>query len=162
LTRDQLKARIEQNSNLKETVAAFGGNADNIKVGEVELDSLGSMTGRAVTLPPPNPIAKGRNFSEADAGRQVIVMPDSQSVTDARLQVGDKLTYQFGDGASAQQVTFELIGITQPATISDISGGNGTLIPLDGLPASIQPSMVEVLANVDKEAIPILRRNLSS
>ena len=157
LTRDQLKARVEQNSTTKQTVEAFGGDVGDMNVGEIELSTLDSMTGRDVKLAPPNPIIEGRNFTEADAGKPVIVMANYAGLTDAGLKVGDKLTYDFG----GETLTFELIGIAQRPTIGGIAGGNGTLIPLDALPDSIQPSSVQVLANVDEQHIPDVRRQLS-
>ena len=48
--------------------------------------------GRDINLAPPNPIIQGRNFTPDDAGKPVIVMPDSTSLTDSGLKVGDKLT----------------------------------------------------------------------
>ncbi|MEO8611028.1 MAG: FtsX-like permease family protein [Chloroflexota bacterium] len=159
LTRDQIKARIGQNSTTKKTVEAFGGDIGDMNVGESELGSLGSMTGRDVNLAPPNPIVEGRNFTADDAGKPVIVMGNYSWLTDAGLKVGDKLTYDFGD--ASQKVTLELIGISQRPTISSIAGGNGTLVPLAGLPDSVQPSSVQVLANVDEKHIPDVRRALS-
>jgi putative ABC transport system permease protein len=157
VTRAQLKARIEENSTMRETVEAFGGDMSDMDIGESELSSLGSMTGRDISLSPPNPIIEGRNFTEADAGKLVMVMANTAGLTDAGIKAGDKLTYRFG----TQSVTFELIGIAQRPTVSTLTSGNGTLIPLDALPASIQPNNVMVMANVTEENIPDLRRQLS-
>jgi ABC-type antimicrobial peptide transport system permease subunit len=159
LNRDQLKARIEQNSTMDETAGMFGGDTEDMDVGEIGLNSLSSMTGRDVTLTPPNPIVQGRNFTEADAGKPVMVFANYSWTTEAGLQVGDKLTYAFGE--NKQEVTFELIGISQRPTVGNPAAGNGTLIPLDALPDSIQPNTVQILANVEETKIPALRQQLS-
>jgi ABC-type antimicrobial peptide transport system permease subunit len=162
LSRDELKIRIEQNSTLKETVAAMGGDINDVDVGESEMSSLEDLTGRDVTAASQTPVLAGRDFTQVDAGKAVMVLTQSSSVTDAQLQVGDKLTYAFGEGAAVQQIIFELIGIVQRPTVSSPVGGNGVHISLSALPQSLQPSTVQILANVDKDSIAELRRDLSS
>jgi len=160
LTRDDLKAIIEVNSNLEETIAAFGGDSDELDEGEIGLRELSTMTGRDVNAPPVNPIQEGRLFTEADTGKPVIIFTASDSVRNAELGVGDKLTYAFGEGSGAQEGTFELIGIAQQPTIPSIASENGVFIPLDALPENVEPNSTMVLANVEENAIPELRRNL--
>ncbi|MBC7811600.1 MAG: FtsX-like permease family protein, partial [Burkholderiales bacterium] len=162
LTRDELKARIAENSTLSDAVAAFGGDVSELDEGELGLSPLEQMNGRDVNLPAANPILMGRGFSEADTANPVIVFPNSTEVNDAQLQVGDKLTYAFGEGTDTQQVTFELIGLSERPAVISPTAGSGTLIPLDALPESVQPNSIQVAVNIDAESIAELRRNLSS
>jgi ABC-type antimicrobial peptide transport system permease subunit len=140
----------------------LGGNVDDLDVGESEMASLEALTGREVNLASATPIIEGRDFTEADAGNPVILFTNSTGVEDAQLRVGDKLTYAFGEGPDAQQITFELVGIAQRPTVTSLAGGNGSLIPSGALPQSIAPSTIQVLANVDENSISELRRNLGS
>lgn len=162
LTRDELKARIAENSTLSEAVAAFGGDVSELDEGELGISPLEAMNGREVNLSPANPIQAGRGFTAADATNPVIVFPNSTEVNDARLQVGDKLTYAFGEGAEAQEITFELIGLSERPSVISPTGGSGAVIPLDALPESISPSSIQVGVNIDAASVPELRRNLSS
>ncbi len=162
LTRDEIKAYIEAHSSLKEAIQAFGGDTSQLNVGETELESLGQMSARQLDQPSPNPIKTGRDFSTEDSGMPVIVFADTSETTDAGLQVGDELTYEFGDAPNTQQVTFELIGIAQPPTVSGLITGNGTFIPLDSLPESIQPTTTQMLVKIDEESIPEMRRQIGA
>jgi ABC-type antimicrobial peptide transport system permease subunit len=160
-SRDQLATRIEQNSDLNEVMATLGGDAGDMDAGEMGLSMLSELTGSDLTRALATPIQQGRAFTEADAGRTVIIATDSTAVQDAQLQVGDRLTYAFDEGGNAPQITFELIGIAQRPVVETLAGGSGIYVPQEALSA-IQPSSIQVFASVDESAIAPLRRNLTS
>lgn len=162
LDADQLQLIIEENSTMKESIESFGGDASEIDEGEQGLRSLGSMTGFELDQSLPNPIKQGRGFTESDSGQPVIVFSDYNWTTEAELGVGDKLTYTFGEGAGAQQVTLELIGIAQRPTVGGPLSGTGTFIPIDALPESIQPTSVQVFVDMPEADIPELRRAMGA
>jgi len=162
LDSDALQLVIEENSTMKESIESFGGDASEIDEGEQGLESLGSMTGFDIAQSLSNPIKAGRGFSESDSGKPVIIFSDYNWTTEAELQVGDQVTYTFGEGANAEQITFDLIGITQRPTVPNPFEGTGTFIPADALPESIQPVSVQVFVNIPEADIPELRRAMGA
>ncbi len=165
LDRDAIMATIEENSNLRDTIAAFGGDPDEIDVGEIVLAGLSNLSGIDLGVTPstaPTAILRGRDFTDADAGQPVIIFTESDNLTSAEIEVGAKLIYEFGEDASAQQITLEVIGIRQRPVINSPTSGSGTQIPLDALPSVIAPSTIQALVNIADENIPELRRTLST
>lgn len=162
LDSDQLQLVIEKNSTMKESIEAFGGDASDIDEGEIGLTQLSPMTAYDIQVPLENPIKEGRAFTEADSGNPVIIFSDYDWTNDAELHAGYKLTYTFGEGAAAQSVTFELIGIAQRPKVGSPFGDNGTFIPLNALPDNIQPSGIQVFVDIPEEDIPELRRTIGT
>jgi putative ABC transport system permease protein len=91
----------------------------------------------------------------------VIVIPDNDVVRYARLNVGDKLVYRFGEGADAQTITFEIVGITQQSLVSGL-GSSGIYAPRDAFPETVPANAVSVLVDVDEAQVNALRREMSS
>lgn len=162
LTRDQLRLQIAKNSTLSETMAAFGGDVNGIDQGELGLSKLESLTARDSTVQVAMPMHAGRELGTADAGKAVIVFTDSTDVENAGLQVGDKLTYAFGEGESVERVTFELVGIAQKPVVASVTAGSGIYIPSGMLPRAIRPAQIQVTATVAQDHVDELRSALSS
>lgn len=141
---------------------------------EVEIDQLeiflatfSSVGARDVTEPERLEPSSGRVLTAEDAGKPVMVLTDNQWVTAAGISVGDKLTFAFGgdlsaeEAARAEQITFEVVGIL-PQSI--VSGGfnSSQYAPADAFPSERQPDGNIVIADVQDEAVPELRRQLAT
>ncbi len=172
LDTQQLKARFradltfqQQNSAISSTSQSDNGtgtiNAPTFDLAQDQVDALGALTGQAADQPTVASIIAGRALTAADVGKPVIVVPDSASIKEAKVHIGDKLTYRFGKNTDAPTVTFEVVGITQ----SSIFGGGlgvGLNFPYDALPTTVQPTSIQILANVADDQLPNVRRQLSA
>lgn len=162
LTPEQLKERMKANSTARQMAAAFGGG-DEMKDVDLEqqyLQSLGALTGRQVDQLDEVQIKAGRALTAADAGKPVMVLQDNEITKSAQLKVGDKLTYQFGTGANAPTQTYEIVGIAAQS-LFQVSASSSQTVLYDSLPATLQPSSVQVFVSIDDANLKDFRRAVS-
>jgi ABC-type antimicrobial peptide transport system permease subunit len=161
LTVDQLKDRIRQNVS-NGFFGAASNSPDAPDFGDVYVQSMGTIDGRQLDQLPDRKIEQGRQLTAADAGQPVMVVENNEGIKAAGITVGDKLTYRFGEGADAPEVTFEVVGMTTSSLVQGDITGSGIYVPLDALPRSIQPAGTLILADIATDQIPELRRQVSS
>ncbi len=159
---DRLKARFRADSTFQQQEKlANTGNNKKIDLAQVQLDSLGTLTGQAAGQPSSAALISGRALTPADVGKAVIVVSDTATIKEAKVHIGDKLTYRFGKNNDSPTATFEVVGIEQ----SSIFGGGlgvGIKFPYDALPAGVSPTSVQIWADVADANLPALRRQLSA
>ena len=167
LTPDDLRART---ASLAESVFTMETD-DN---GEVMLDTfavLQTMLGRvdardANGLPDRNMIA-GRQLNTADDGQPVMVVADNPYLTAAGIGVGSKITFEISSGggllggsSQSQQITLEVVGVTAQLMINNgIEGQNYALA--SAFPEDVSATGISIIAQVDPEQVPALRRAFS-
>ncbi len=165
LTPDDLSERL---ASMKGTVivGANGDSGDQVDMFAIFDQIMGRVDARALDNLPSATMASGRQLTPEDAGKPVMVIGDSVYVQQAGIAVGDKLTYEIsgggllGGGGAAQEVTFEVVGITSQNGFN-VSFDSPNYAPIDAFPADVPPTGVSIIASVDKEQIPVLRRALS-
>ncbi|MBL8162853.1 MAG: ABC transporter permease [Anaerolineae bacterium] len=159
LDREQLKERIEANA---QNFTFFGEPPEDFDFNEVRLSALSNLTGREVDQSPTQVLATGRYFTPEDEGQPVIVLTQDNIINEARIDIGDKLIYQFGEGANAPRVAYTVIGIMQQSIIAGGFSGSGYDIPLSSVPDSARAGgSVQIVADVVPEEIPAVRRQLA-
>jgi putative ABC transport system permease protein len=170
LTPDDLRQRLES---MRENVMMGPGGAggDEADLYTILSNALGNVGAKDVNEPlPDNPLVAGRQLTPADAGQPVMVIDDSAFTDAAGISVGDRLTFQLrgganpltgGSGASDDlpTITLEVVGVTNQTGIGGFETQN--YAPADAFPEGIEPTATTIVAQVDKEAIPALRRALS-
>ncbi len=161
LTVNQLQARIRES--LKGGLfAAAVSSSDAPDFGEIYVRSLGQLDGRDLAQPLDGDIAQGRQLTTGDAGLPVMVVQDNQTIKAAGITVGSKITYKFGDSSDAPTVTYEVVGMTPASIVSGSISGSSNHVPLDSIPTGIQPTNTLIMADIVKEKIPELRRQIGS
>jgi len=82
----------------------------------------------------------------------------NELLSSAGLSAGDRITYRLND--SDEEVTLEIIGVN---AIGFVGGAfsNSTYMIEGALPEGTSPTGVNIMANVEEESIPALRRELS-
>lgn len=159
LDREQIKARIEAS---QRNFAFFGEPPEDFDLAEAQLSAISSLTGREVDQPPTQIISAGRYLTPEDEGQPVIVLTQDTLLEDARIDIGDKLIYQFGEGEDAPRVAYTVIGIMQQSLIGGGFSGSGYDIPLSSVPDSARAGgSVQIVADVLPEEIPAVRRQLA-
>jgi ABC-type antimicrobial peptide transport system permease subunit len=159
LNRDQLKERLRANSQARQFAAAFG-NAEetqDIDFEELQLRSLGTLTGRQLDQLPSATMVSGRYLTAADTGKPVLVVGNSDNTRNAGIDTGDKVTFRFGEGENAPTITFEVVGVAAQEVVS-FGSGNNYSIPYDGLPVTIRPNSVQVFVTIAEQNVKDLRR----
>jgi ABC-type antimicrobial peptide transport system permease subunit len=172
LTPDDLRQRLQS---VRENMAfgPDGGDGSETDLFSILSSSLGNVGAKDVNGPlPDNSLQEGRQLTPNDAGQPVMVVDGSTFTNAAGISVGDKLTFQINAGASnplaggggsassdLPTVTFEVVGVTRQAGIGGFETQN--YAPADAFPADVEPSATTIVAQVDKEQIPELRRTLS-
>jgi ABC-type antimicrobial peptide transport system permease subunit len=160
----------------EEQTLTFGGLERRIRQtrGTAELDEFdtiqfGNIDGRQLSGNLPDvEFLDGRQLdpsldSEADSnGAWAVVLNATQATVDARIEVGDLLTFSVGDEDQRRQIVFRIIGLVDRTEGTDLSlFTSGIYAPLpafDGL----EPNDEYVLADIDEENIPAVRRELSA
>lgn len=127
---------------------------------------LGTVDMRAADNLPNQETSEGRSLTPDDVGQPYMIMQQNQLVSSGGLSAGDHLTYRvtsggvMGIGGREQEVTLELIGVNKPGIF--VGGFSSSTYMIEGaLPDSVSASGVAVMANVDEESIPALRRDLA-
>ncbi|MBN8593915.1 MAG: ABC transporter permease [Anaerolineae bacterium] len=157
--RQGLSARVEANNPFANI--NFGPDAPEDfaeQFADSLLESLGQITGRDVNIPLTEDLMAGRIFTPADAGQPVMVVTDTEVITQAGIDLGDRVVLRFGEGS---EQAYEVIGILRRGLVNGFSG-TGNYIPTDSLPDGVQPENVQLLADVQPEQIPAVRRALST
>jgi ABC-type antimicrobial peptide transport system permease subunit len=129
--------------------------------------SFETINGRGVDSNLPDlTMTAGRQLTSADASQHVIIIEANDATKATGLQVGDQLTFALlrADETAASDtptVTFTLVGL------SDQGGGipsvvdSGNYAPIDTFPADQAPKSVFAVADVEKDQIRHLRREMN-
>ncbi len=125
------------------------------------LENLGQVTGNDLREPLTQDLIRGRIFTPADAGQPVMVVTENNVVTQAGINLGDKIVLRFGEGRNAPEQAYEVIGILRQGLVNGF-GGTGNFIPVDSLPEGVEPENVQFLADVVPTQIPAVRRVIST
>ncbi len=139
--------------------------------GEIDVYALfeqmiGRVDARELDALPERNFIAGRQLTAEDSGKPLMVIGESRYVTEAGIDVGDKLTYEItesggllGGSGSSQQVTFEVVGISSQSLIGGMEAANYALN--NAFPAEVPATANSIVAQVDPAQIPALRRALS-
>jgi putative ABC transport system permease protein len=176
---EELSARLQV---LNESLVGPGGRSvvvgedfqfNWLEVLQTELGSISVRTPEEVAAEDYVLVA-GRQLSAEDVGEPFLVITDSRQVQAAGIGVGDRLTFALqgggvlpglGGGNRGETVTFEIVGVVRrpPVTVNLGSGsGNPTYVLTGAFPEGWLPNNISVVADVDEEQMPILRRELGS
>lgn len=129
---------------------------------------IGRVDARELDSLPERNFASGRQLTPQDAGNPVMVIGSNTYVEKAGIAVGDKLTFEIGGGGGgllggsqeSHEVTFEVVGISAAGGF-EMGFESQNYVPIDAFPSDISPTGVSILASVEKERVPALRRALS-
>jgi ABC-type antimicrobial peptide transport system permease subunit len=165
LTVDDLRARL---ASAHDELNTFGASdeeqADPLKFMQSALRTIGAAD---LAAQPEHNFSAGRQLTPADARKPVIVIGENRFLTAAGIGVGDKLTFALnrGDEPSAASgnvptVTLEVVGVTAQSGFGSVDVQN--YAPADAFPATMQPTLTSIVAQVDKEQVAALRQQLAS
>lgn len=91
----------------------------------------------------------GRTLNAGDAGKNVVVLRDSDFIHQLNIKPGDKMSYTFGKASAVYTVVGILQGQTNGSVV-DIGAifGVGS-VPTDALPAGVSATLNFIIAQVD-------------
>ena len=145
------------------------GESEEMTDAEMRETLLGSLLSRVDARTPDaipeRAIVVGRQLTPNDAGQPVMVIADSPTARAVGIGAGDRITFEvttggaLGIGSRTEQITLEIIGMTQSGAVTGgFASENYTLG--GSIPEGVAPSATSVVANVDDESVPELRRQL--
>jgi hypothetical protein len=167
LTLEQLAQRLDLSSF---TIMADDEAMEELNSPEFRQDMVSSLISRvderSLDSLPERDFVAGRQLTPEDIGQPVMIMGDQPSLRSLGLSVGDRLTFEvmgggvLGIGAQTEEVTFEIVGLTRQGALS---GGffSENYAPEGAFPEGVAPTGVNMVADVDEDAIPALRRELA-
>lgn len=141
---------------------------DDVNFNRLELFKamMGRIDARDLGTIQEKPLAAGRDLSPEDAGKPVVVLADNQWLSSVGITVGDKITLAFGSDldaeeiAQAETITLEVIGIQAESLTAGFDSPLGA--PLDSFPTERSPDSTMIIADVEEEQLPVLRRAISA
>ena len=125
---------------------------------DIVQSELGTVDMRAADDTFDRTTSGGRQLTAADVGQPYMIVEQNELLSSAGLSAGDRITYRLND--SDEEVTLEIIGVN---AIGFVGGAfsNSTYMIEGALPEGTSPTGVNIMANVEEESIPALRRELS-
>ncbi len=169
LTPDDLRQRLQSIGDLVNSGASAKGFQDQVDPFELLQSSLGSIGAVDPGALSDHTFTAGRELTPADAGKPVMVISDSRFAMSAGIGVGTKLTFAVqsgaggllggGNSAPAQNITFEVVGITAQSMVNGFAAQN--YAPADSFPPGVPPTTNSIIAQVDPAQVAALRQKLS-
>jgi ABC-type antimicrobial peptide transport system permease subunit len=112
----------------------------------------------------------GRQLAPEDAGQPVMVLTASDTITNAGIEVGDRITFAFTSARQAQlgvsspddvpQVTLEVVGVRADSGLAFGGGGAGVYAPSDVFPADVLPGSVSAVIETEDDQVSSVQRAL--
>ncbi|NWF69745.1 MAG: FtsX-like permease family protein [Chloroflexi bacterium] len=166
-TVEELRTRINENMAEERARAIMFGAPEDLDMSTVIIESLSSINAYPLSELPTESLIAGRLPTAEDAGRPVLVLRDNNSVRNAGINVGDRITLEFTSGGgfgfgggSTHTLTFEVIGLVQPSIASGFNSAN-VFTTVESIAGELAPSSIQVLATIAEDQIPALRRGLA-
>ncbi|MCC6803719.1 MAG: ABC transporter permease [Anaerolineae bacterium] len=166
LTPDDIRERLKS-LEVAVIVGPSGEGGEDVDLFSIFQQVVGRVDARELDSLPERTFDSGRQLTPDDAGQPVMVLGDNTYIERVGIAVGDKLTFEIESGGGllggsrqTHEVTFEVVGISAAGGFQ-MGFESQSYVPIDAFPSDISPTGVSILANVDKDQVPALRRALS-
>ncbi len=107
-------------------------------------------------------ISQGRGLNQNDVANPGIVLPEPYWLENSTLAIGDRVTVALGQSATAQQITFTVVGFLNQSDGVNISSDADNYILKGVIPPETNPQAVRFNVSIPEDQVGRLQRQMQT